>query len=307
VLRKRFVVPLIEFAIALTMIISFTPAHAAEFTADIVITVPRDDYVYSLHVKDNMYRLQKIKGPMNVPPYPSIVNSDTGVTWGLNPQLKQYVEMNDIKKTMLANPLVGWAMTRNGMTEKRGPVETVSGYECETRLYTAKGESKPAAKVWISKKFNQIIREERFAMNENAVMELKNIKEGPVNPDLFKIPAGYTKFEIPTETSEAVSKKKEELQRPKVETFEVKTGSGRGRSLDPERRIMITATGDNPEGTVSVGIVTVQDENHAEIKSERFKIGNNESRTWEIPAEKRPRSLSLRVEGPDCLQGRANC
>lgn len=59
---------------------------------------------FKLQVRDNMYRLRKIKGPMNIPPFPSLVNRDTGVTLGLNDQMRQYVEMRDIEKTMMMNP-----------------------------------------------------------------------------------------------------------------------------------------------------------------------------------------------------------
>ncbi len=184
--------------VSMTVIFFWLPASvfSAEFSADIVITGPGDNYTFKLQVRDNMYRLQKIKGPMNVPPFPSIVNHDTGVTWGLNDQMRQYVEMRDIEKTMMMNPLVGWAMTRKGLTEKPGPTETVNGYECETRLYTEAGKSETTAKVWISKKLNHIIRDKRFGMNKNPVLELQNIQEGPVDSGLFQIPAGYTKMDM---------------------------------------------------------------------------------------------------------------
>ena len=188
-----FVIPL---AVILAIIASFTPAFGAEFTADMVITGPGDNYTYNLQIKDNMYRLQKVKGPMNVPPFPSIVNRDTGVTWGLNDQMHQYVEMKHIEKTIMMNPLVGWVLTRKGLTEKPGPTETVNGYECETRIYTETGKSEPVAKVWISKKLNHIIRDERFGLNKNPVLELQNIQEGTVDAALFKIPAGYTKMDM---------------------------------------------------------------------------------------------------------------
>jgi hypothetical protein len=104
------------------------------------------DAIYQLHVKTPFYRIQKITGPITVPPFPSIVNQETGVTWGLNPQQKQYVEIADIEKTAMMNPLVGWALTRKGMTGTPGPTETINGYACETTLYTTAGQSTPAAK-----------------------------------------------------------------------------------------------------------------------------------------------------------------
>ena len=163
-----------SFAVVFIMIGFFMPAFGAEFAADMVITGPGDNYTFNLRVKDNMYRLQKVKGPMKISPFPSIVNRDTGVTWGLNEQMHQYVEIKDIEKTIMMNPLVGWAMTRKKMTETPGHTETVNGYECYSRIYTETGKSKPYAKVWISKKLNHLIREERFGMNQNPVLELQH-------------------------------------------------------------------------------------------------------------------------------------
>ena len=184
----------ILLTVFLAILITGNFAGASQFKADLLITGPGGVYTFKLYVKDNMYRIQKVVGGMKYPPFPTIVNRDTGVTWGLNPRARQYVEMKDMKGTVMMNPLAGWAMTRKGMTEKPGPVETVNGYACTTRLYAMPGKSETAAKVWISKKLNHLIREERFGTNENPVLELKNIKEGPVDGSLFKIPAGYGKM-----------------------------------------------------------------------------------------------------------------
>ncbi|MBW2605938.1 MAG: VWA domain-containing protein, partial [Deltaproteobacteria bacterium] len=219
--HKRLLGFVIPLAVFLTIIAFFAPALAAEFTADIVITGPGDNYTFVLQVKDNMYRVQKIKGPMKVPPFPSIVNCDTGVTWGLNEQMHQYVEMKDMEKTIMMNPLVGWAMTRKKMTETPGPTETVNGYECEIRIYTEAGKSKPYAKVWISKKLKHLIREERFGMNQNPVLELQNIQEGPVDSALFEIPAGYTRMDMgtgPASKPARSSAKAESTEMQKVKT-----------------------------------------------------------------------------------------
>jgi hypothetical protein len=166
-------------------------AAAAEFSAEIAVTGQGVDAIYQLHVKTPFYRIQKITGPITVPPFPSIVNQKTGVTWGLNPQQKQYVEIAAIEKTAMMNPLVGWALTRKGMTGSPGPTETINGYACETTLYTTAGQSTPAAKVWTAKALDHIVREERFGLNANPVLELRNIQEGPVDPALFQIPGGY--------------------------------------------------------------------------------------------------------------------
>ena len=197
IMQRSKIVNRLAVVIALVALqFSASTALAARFTADLVVTGPGDDYIYKLHVKDNLYRLQKVKGPMNVPPYPTIVNKDTGITWGLNDQMHQYMEMRDMEKTGMMNPLVGWTMTRKGMIEKPGPIETVNGYDCETHLYTEAGKSEITAKVWISKKLGHLIREERFGTNQNPVMELRDIQEGPVDSALFEIPEGYTRMDM---------------------------------------------------------------------------------------------------------------
>jgi len=194
--HKRLSWFVIAFAVFFTLVFAFKLAPAAEFTADIVITGTGDNYTFKLHVRDNMTRLQKVKGPMNVPPYPTIVNLDTAVTWGVNPQMRQYVEITDINRTIAMNPLVGWAMTRKNFAKKAGPSEILSGYACETWIYTELGKSETVAKVWFSKKLGHILRDERFGLNKNPVLKLQNIQEGPVDPTLFKIPEGYTKLEM---------------------------------------------------------------------------------------------------------------
>jgi len=193
---KTWSVTTLWAALVSNLILCSASAGAAEFTAEIAISGPGDGYTYSLHVKGPLYRIQKTQGPMNVPPFPSIVNRDTGMTWGLMPSLSQYVEIPDLEKTFLANPLVGWAMTRKGMIESPGPVETLDGYACETRVYTAAGGSEPAAKVWFAKELGHILREERFGGNEHAVLALRNVQEGPVDDALFQIPEGFTRVSM---------------------------------------------------------------------------------------------------------------
>ena len=168
---------------------------AAQFSAELVINGPGQSGVFELQVRDDLYRLRKVKGFPMVPPFPFIVDRSTGLTWGLNPQLRQYMEISDPAKTALMNPLVGWALTRRGYSEQPGPAETVNGYQCRTAIYREQGKSEIAAKAWFSDHLNHLVREERFGQNENPVMELKQIKEGPQAPDLFKIPAGYAKME----------------------------------------------------------------------------------------------------------------
>jgi hypothetical protein len=133
--------------LAVTVMLAFAiffgdiPAYTAQFTADLDITSPGENYTFKLYVKDNMYRLEKVKGGMRFPPYPTIVNRDTGLTWGLNPQVKQYVEMKEIEKTMMMNPIPGWERMRKGLEKETAGTETVSGYACDKFVYHEPGKT----------------------------------------------------------------------------------------------------------------------------------------------------------------------
>jgi Ca-activated chloride channel family protein len=169
------------------------PSHAAQFTADMTITGPGEGYTYKLYVKDTIYRLEKVSGGMQYPPFPTIVNQDTGVTWGLNPQARQYVETTKVEETMMMNPIVGWEWARKDWQKSPKGNETVNGYDCSKSVYAEPGSSRIEAAVWESSKLGFFVKQVQYADNGDAVMELKNIKEGTVDPGLFQIPQGYTK------------------------------------------------------------------------------------------------------------------
>ncbi|OQY02195.1 MAG: hypothetical protein B6I22_13780, partial [Desulfobacteraceae bacterium 4572_123] len=167
--------------------------HASEFSADLHISAPQANFLYKLSVTDTHYRLEKIKGPMTVPPFPTIVNRATGVTWGLNSQMKQYMEEQNPVKTMMMSPIAGWAYMRKNLEKTAAGTETVQGLTCRVTEFREPGKSTVAARVWFSKKLDFIVKEVTYGLNANPVMELKNIKEGPVDGALFRIPSGYTK------------------------------------------------------------------------------------------------------------------
>ena len=64
--------------------------HAADFSANLHISGNQGNFLYKLSVSKSHYRIEKIKGPAGVPALPTIYNRITRVTWGLNPQGRQY-------------------------------------------------------------------------------------------------------------------------------------------------------------------------------------------------------------------------
>ena len=169
------------------------PCHAAQFTAELTISSSREHFVYDLKVKDNLIRFEKIQGPMTVPPFPTIFNRSTGVAWGLNPQMRQYVEEADPVKTMMMNPIAGWEFMRKDLKGTLAGDETVAGYVCRVVEYRKSGNPMVSNRVWVSPDLDFTVKEIAYGMNGSPTMELRNIRTGPVDAALFKIPPGYTK------------------------------------------------------------------------------------------------------------------
>ncbi|BBO76641.1 hypothetical protein DSCW_40580 [Desulfosarcina widdelii] len=177
-----------------TLLLAFVlPCQAAQFTAELTITSPQANFVYDLKVKDDFIRLQKTVGPMTVPPFPTIYNRKTGVTWGIMDQMRQYVEASDPVKTMVMNPVVGWEFMRKDMTGTKAGTETVESYPCDVVEYREAGKDAVAYRVWTSQALAFAVKTVSYAANGNATMALRNIEEGPQDDALFTIPAGYAK------------------------------------------------------------------------------------------------------------------
>jgi Ca-activated chloride channel family protein len=178
------------------LLVLLTPlfsSHAAQFAAELTVTSPQANFVYDLKVKDDLMRLQKIAGPMTVPPFPTIYNRKTGVTRGLMDQMRQYVEETDPVKTMVMNPVVGWEFMRKDMTGTTAGAETVDGYACDVVEYRESGKDVVAYRVWTSPALSFAVRTVSYATNGKATMALRNIEESPQDDALFSVPAGYAK------------------------------------------------------------------------------------------------------------------
>ena len=179
-----------------TLFFGCCSAHAAEFTADLLVTSPESEIVYDLKVKDNMYRVQKVKGLEYMPSFPTIYNRSTEISWGLNPQVKQYVEQTDPAKTMMMNPIAGWEFMRKNLEVTPTGKETIQSYSCQVFEFRQKGETRVSNRVWVSSELGFALKEISYALNGNTTLALNNIKINSVDPALFKILPGYTKVDI---------------------------------------------------------------------------------------------------------------
>jgi|GEM_PF-497267 len=274
--------------------------NAAQFTANLIVISPGSEVVYDLKVNDNMYRIEKIKGLLFLPSLPTIYNRATGISWGLNPQLNQYVEQTDPAQTMMMNPVAGWEYMRRNLEVTSTGTETIEGYSCQILEYRQHGDTRVTNRVWVSPELDFTLKEVSYALNGDATLALKNIKKGPVDPALFKIPPGYSKVVIEKAAGGNITKnnakKSAKDEKPLSKTLDVKRMSGHSISLKPDRHIIITATGNSPGGSVSSAYIKVFDKGNNEIIAEKITLQNGEIRTWKVPPDKEPWTLSLSGE-----------
>ena len=269
------------------------PCHAAQFTAELTISSPQENFVYDLKVKDNLIRLEKTQGPMTVPPFPTIYNRSTGITWGLNPQLRQYVEESDPVKTMMMNPVFAWSFMRKDMAATPAGTETVAGYACQVVEYRKSGSAPVSNRVWVSRELDFTVKEIAYGMNGSPTMELRNIKAGNLDAALFKIPPGYTNAgDVPGSAGRSAIKPAK-AKKPLSTTVSIKSTSTHAIGLEPDRTITITATGEDPGGALSTAGMKVLGKDKSTILSEQVTLKKGETQTWAVPAEKLPYDLYL--------------
>jgi hypothetical protein len=135
------------------------------------------------------------RSPMGKGSMVVIFRKDKGVTWTLFPENKFYME-NKLDQARLQKTLGKIPMDT---TKEDLGTETVNGFKCrKMRVETATNimgqEIKSTSTVWTSDRLDLPLRSQG---KDGGIMELRDIKPGSQPPDLFEIPAGYTKREMP--------------------------------------------------------------------------------------------------------------
>lgn len=126
-----------------------------------------------------------------------IVDGDAKVAYMLMPEAQMYMEFPvDAKNPMMqrmpkvedykGDPCAG----REGATCKKVGTETVNGRSCDKWEATRKDGQKET--FWIDQKLHFPIKSQTAG---GITTEFTNIKEGAQDPALFKVPAGYRKFD----------------------------------------------------------------------------------------------------------------
>lgn len=126
-----------------------------------------------------------------------IVDGDSKMAYMLMPEAQMYMEFPaDAKSPMMqrmptpqefkSDPCAG----RQDVTCKKIGTETVNGRSCDKWEVTEKNGSKET--FWIDQKLHFPIKSQTAG---GMTTEFTNIKEGAQDPALFKVPAGYRKFD----------------------------------------------------------------------------------------------------------------
>jgi len=150
--------------------------------------------VHNIFVSHDKIRME-MRSPMGKGSMVMIHRKDKGVTWTLFPEQKFYIE-SSLDKEKFQKFFGEFPMD----TEKEDlGTETVNGFKCrkmrvETTTSIMGREIKSTSTVWTSDRLDFPVRSQG---KDGGVMELRDIKPGSQPSDLFEIPAGYTKRDMP--------------------------------------------------------------------------------------------------------------
>lgn len=179
-----------------------TAAYGAEFSATMVQKAPnQQDMESTLYVSGDMMREEtQLKGQMRI----RIHDRASNTMWLLNPQEKEFVEFSGQARAdgagVVDPPLPDEANSpcqqpSSGLSCTRLGVEEVNGREAEKWRFEATRQGQTVQWTeWFDKELRIPIRGEGPS---GMVRELSDIEVGPQPDDLFRVPAGYQKIDIP--------------------------------------------------------------------------------------------------------------
>jgi len=192
-LKKIFIKWLMWLTLLPVTALCSTPSMAAEFTADLTQRLQGTDLTGRIFVKGEKYRIemQDSKGRRMF----IIVDQKLDVTIVADPAEKNYMETPSTGMLSLMNDPFQSARHMEAKFKKNFITkEMINGYECDKFKFET-GEQELMT-VWRSKKLGFFLKI-TLPDKKQSFIELKNIKESPVDDGQFLVPAGYAKKEDP--------------------------------------------------------------------------------------------------------------
>lgn len=165
-----------------------------QFTAEMIMGDAESEVTSKIFVTESGYRMEHQQADEQL--Y-VIVNNESGLTNVLVPSRKQYMELPSQDPMSLMNDPFQSVKYLTAMGEsKLVGTEMIDGYECDK--YTISQQGQEMMSQWVSRKFNFPLKIV-IHVSDGKHMEIKNIREGAVDEELFKVPAEYSQMPKPGE------------------------------------------------------------------------------------------------------------
>jgi len=166
------------------------PAFSAEFTADMVEVRGKTTRTSKLSVMGHNYAIEfeedGQRGKVTV-------DQAKGVTRVFMPSEKKFVKMaSDSMQSLLNDPIQAFKEATRRYTVAKQGTETIGGYLCDKLVLSSQGQN--LMTEWVAEDLSFPVRIVTHGKTP-WTMELKNIQPGAVSPDLFMVPADYTKID----------------------------------------------------------------------------------------------------------------
>jgi hypothetical protein len=175
-----------------------SPAYADDFNADVVTSAPEGSVAAKIYVSGNKSRMEAAE-------MVTISRLDRNVVWILMPAQKMYMEQP-------VNPRAAANVQEkvDGEIERSAEgAETVNGVKTTKYRITVETQGRRESIFqWIDEAMRFPIK--TAAIDGSWSSEFKNIRKAPQDPQLFEIPAGYTKMSVNMPDMNALMNKTDE-------------------------------------------------------------------------------------------------
>ena len=186
-IKKKTVLSLM---LLLSLVLAAPLAWAAQFSADMKMGMEGHSQAMKIYIDGDLMRteVKTPNGEMIV-----IVDTKNDKMLFLMPAQKMYMDTAGMGEAMGMGelPEVG----KLPKDAKKVGTEKLKGYKCD--VYELQRADVGKSKFWWVPKLGMPIKSISESSMGKATTELENIKEGPQPAKLFKVPAGYTKMNMP--------------------------------------------------------------------------------------------------------------
>ncbi len=163
-----------------------------QLSADLVSNqpnAPTGKFTFS----DKKYRLENFEHPAKIF---LISNIETNQTIVFNPEDSTYIIKNRFKTP--SDPFGTWELFCHDLTKNNTGTEIINGLKCRKTIYNKLSSGKEVIEVvrWESVKHKIPVKLTYNLPQGEGYFELTNIVEGPVDEELFEIPAFYKRRRV---------------------------------------------------------------------------------------------------------------